>query len=871
MQQYIRHSKTAKRRNKIKDKEWETRSVIQNPELNKHRRLFLGEPGSNKWKEYYAGWSKTKRVLFNETDTDTEQQTKRNTRKNVGGGDKCAGWFEYLMTNTKMQHLLQFAQTQQIESPPSWLDDEEEEFNPENIFETIQQNGKCNAEMIKIEYIPFFFKVYMQLIESLKSFKYKTKSISATTDTGEDEDEDIIDSDSTNSVVSDLTAIQDSSVFTQESVNVAAKKNYDEPTLRELLLFNIEVLRTLNMYANPMFFDDLYYYYYFLNLDKIAPDMDSFFRALDVPEPKKDTNTRHSDTNVKMRVYEQFPDYINPNPMNQNKIGKKYGYEIEETRKDDNPTNFDLFLNLVQLKPESEKIPVVAEVEKDFLFDEIPVDKSNSNQVIAKVQVSTPNKQTGGDFGFGISTSAYTYLDDMPLARNLEDVFKDENATYDGNVYMCIYSLDKSCDFDGTGPTPFLKFIATKSGNKWGFPSFHYTSLQNPDENNSSFKCELFDNLMKTLEIHLCSDETRGGDDQQQVNLRNNTEVENIPLNNSTEKPSEEVSTPEIREDHVLFPPEQSLMHLAKEKCAQIESSLDSMFIGIATIPDRGTRVGIEGLTREDLSSKVNVREEINGTAQLFAFLNYDFLETIVQTPENQAQTDLLFCRNADTKIYPITDSNLETPLKWATVDELLFEQKIMGEEVEPAIFDCFSKHHNLWNIEDAEHNYIRFPFSVFAVEIDAATNQFKTITIDQSEEHLVEKIDHYGTPESSADEYGERYCFTISPLLEPTTNPRRYAMFAWKTRYIVTDEQVKSVENLSGPNEKGGAIHLDSHPLKLELDNDSPSDSAKLKDAIANEKLEFPTIYTITQNEYTDNKPIITWGILNENQFVQL
>jgi hypothetical protein len=194
-----------------------------------------------------------------------------------------------------------------------------------------------------------------------------------------------------------------------------------------------------------------------------------------------------------------------------------------------------------------------------------------------------------------------------------------------------------------------------------------------------------------------------------------------------------------------------------------------------------------------------------------------------------------------------------------------------MGEEVDPAIFDGFSKHHNLWNIEDENHNYIRFPFSVFAVEIDD-TNKFKTITVEKSEEeHPVVQIDHYGTG-TMVDEYGPRYCFTISPL--DAINPRRYAMFAWNARYIITDE-TQSEPNQDTPTETGGTIFLDSHPLKLELDDDDDAtsgepDSAKLKDVMANEKLEFPTIYTITQNEYTD-KPVITWGILNETQFVQL
>jgi hypothetical protein len=214
------------------------------------------------------------------------------------------------------------------------------------------------------------------------------------------------------------------------------------------------------------------------------PNIDDFFRAFNPPEPDYSKSKQNSKTNVKMRVYQQFP---NDDPSKEAQDEKHYGYEMVESRVGEDPnTNFDLFLNLVQLHPDfNYKIPVNAEVERDFTFEEVPVDINDKHsQKMAKIQVGQPKmrggkcdqKAKGGGFfdsiysALGMSSNAgeYKYLEDNPFARDFEDVLKDENDTYDGNVHLCIYSLDKSCDFDGNGPTPFLKFITVKNGEKWG-------------------------------------------------------------------------------------------------------------------------------------------------------------------------------------------------------------------------------------------------------------------------------------------------------------------------------------------------------------------------------------------------------------------
>jgi hypothetical protein len=246
-------------------------------------------------------------------------------------------------------------------------------------------------------------------------------------------------------------------------------------------------------------------------------------------------------------------------------------------------------------------------------------------------------------------------------------------------------------------------------------------------------------------------------------------------------------------------------------------------------------------------------------------------LENIIKTPENKALSDLLFCRNDNTTIYPIKDSNIKSNLKWATVDELLFEEKIVNEEVESNIPILFSRHDNLWNIEDSEGHYIKFPFVVFGLN-----ESYQSISITDQNFKLNGKMENYGYP-GMEDEYDERFCFTISQIQRPTADslptniPQRFALFAWKTRYIVTDEQVRSLNpsNLNMMN--GGYLKLEepvetfnNQDMDMELSNED-------KDRIALEKLKFATIYTITKNELTNNTPTVIWGVLNSNQFTDL
>jgi hypothetical protein len=207
-----------------------------------------------------------------------------------------------------------------------------------------------------------------------------------------------------------------------------------------------------------------------------------------------------------------------------------------------------------------------------------------------------------------------------------------------------------------------------------------------------------------------------------------------------------------------------------------------------------------------------------------------------------------------------------------------------------------FLKNKNRWNIEDPNSNYIMFPFVVYGLE-KTTENRFATVQYDGDENEftLDGKIEQYGTPKEGedgiADEYSERYCFSLRPVENPVENenvenlpenenvenlpenpvenenvenlpenqsetvggsatkPRRYVMFAWNTRYILPDSDTTKNER---------------HENKNDEDNEDT-------DAISMAKLTFPAIYTITKNSFTNNEPMVTWGILNQHQFVGL
>jgi hypothetical protein len=89
--------------------------------------------------------------------------------------------------------------------------------------------------------------------------------------------------------------------------------------------------------------------------------------------------------------------------------------------------------------------------------------------------------------------------------------------------------------------------------------------------------------------------------------------------------------------------------------------------------------------------------------------------------------------------------------------------------------------------------------------------------------------------------------------------------MFALDTRYIVTDDQIKSLGNPEIP------VDTQDEPIEID-DKESQNENEEAEeDEIENEKQNFPTIYTITNNSFTKSIPTVMWGVLNNKQFIGL
>jgi hypothetical protein len=361
------------------------------------------------------------------------------------------------------------------------------------------------------------------------------------------------------------------------------------------------------------------------------------------------------------------------------------------------------------------------------------------------------------------------------------------------------------------------------------FPSMEYICAGDTEENERNFKCEIYDRVLDILKLSV-----KGGNSKSLMSLESNVDGKEA----------------EPKEADVV----------AKE-CEQMESVLDSFYRGL-------------------VSEKME-----DGTSVVLAMFDYDVISKLVQRHDD-SNPGAIFEIN-DNSIYPIHDENIRSTLKWAIVDEIIFNNTIELTPIHPTIFEVFIKHDNLWNIEDVYHAYIDFPFLVYNLEetstkevdsteeeipehsveqdnVENAENaednipKFRTVKVSPPEDEegsmlrsesmfvadsfdttafSVSELDNYG----KEDEYDNRYCFTQKPLpnKEESAANKRYAMFRWKTRYILDEE-----------------THAESNP------------DGEIEDKLAEEKLEVPTIYF---KMHQDNEHIVVWGVKHNNQFIAL
>jgi len=254
---------------------------LKNPELEMHKQMFLGKPGSKKYRDFVKSWREAKTRILGFT----AKSEKGRTQRQFSGGAKGRVRLFAKADEEKMRKLLDFANMEKWLTGNEPLKEEKYTIDEEEAtYRTIQSGmgdtkeratidgvlpGTMSPDVIRYRFknskidrspkgvlseseiyrklLPFFMKVHSQLDQQL---------------------ERLADQDTS-----------DAYQFTTEN-----------------MLFSTELLREINLYANPIWFDDLYYYYYYMRLDKIiGPVMKVFNRLKNPPDEKVNKKDRGAD------------------------------------------------------------------------------------------------------------------------------------------------------------------------------------------------------------------------------------------------------------------------------------------------------------------------------------------------------------------------------------------------------------------------------------------------------------------------------------------------------------------------------------------------------------------------------------------------
>ena len=255
-----------------KKRESHERIQLKNPELEMHKQMFLGKPGSKKYREFAKSLREAKARILG-----IPLSRKSGTRRRIKGGAKGRIRLFAKADEVKMRKLLDFANMSQwLTGDESFVEeeymvDEETEkyetlhpkngepkppvsieglspgsLSPDAIRYRFKKNGQIDrtpkgvlseGEIYK-KLLPFFMKLHTQLQQQF---------------------ERLLDKDTS-----------DAYKFTSDN-----------------MVFSTELLREINLYANPVWFDDMYYYYYYMRLDKLVGPMMKIFNKLKFDEEGK--------------------------------------------------------------------------------------------------------------------------------------------------------------------------------------------------------------------------------------------------------------------------------------------------------------------------------------------------------------------------------------------------------------------------------------------------------------------------------------------------------------------------------------------------------------------------------------------------------
>jgi len=207
---------------------------LKDPALQSHMHSFLGIPNSPKYQHFVKSLRNAKRRILGIHSIDHKRR-----RRTIRGGDKS-----YL----KRLNVL--------------VNNEE---NVKNLLEWVNAYNRA-LEPGKLPLLPEHWKnMGTDKALTLNHLLFKPG------DGGEpdihNKKSKLKEYDLYKSLLPFLTSV--SNILTSKLLNPSQADVDSNHDFRTMLMMTMDILRELNLYANPLWFDEMYYYFYYLNLDKI--------------------------------------------------------------------------------------------------------------------------------------------------------------------------------------------------------------------------------------------------------------------------------------------------------------------------------------------------------------------------------------------------------------------------------------------------------------------------------------------------------------------------------------------------------------------------------------------------------------------------
>jgi hypothetical protein len=258
---------------------------LKDPELEMHKQMFLGKPGSKKYREFVKSWREAKARIIG-------TPSKGATRRRMNGGAKGRIRLFAKADEKKMRKLLDFANMSKWFTGDEKL--EQEEYTMDENTETYKtvraQNGEPK-DQVTIDGIP-----PGQMAPDAIRYRFKKNGQIDRTPKGVLSEREIY-----KKLLPFLMKLH--TQLEQQMERLSDRDTSDAYQFTtDNLMFVTELLREINLYANPIWFDDLYYYYYYMRLDKVLGPMMKIFNRLKAVADEKPKN-REQGMDFIMRTY----------------------------------------------------------------------------------------------------------------------------------------------------------------------------------------------------------------------------------------------------------------------------------------------------------------------------------------------------------------------------------------------------------------------------------------------------------------------------------------------------------------------------------------------------------------------------------------